>query len=366
MPKIPLFYPYISPRVYPAVKKVLKTKFIGQGPRIQEFEKAFGKKIGAKYCVSVNSGTASLHLAYILAGIKPGDEVIGPVLTCSATYHPILQMGGKLVFADIKKDTLCIDSDDIEHRITKKTKAIIPVHFGGYPADMEKIMKIAKKYNLKIIEDSAQHIGKKIYPRGDYQCYSFQAIKHITTCDGGMLVVNNKKDYEKAKRLRWFGIDRDLKIKKDWQPFKDWERREMTYDVDEIGYKYHITDVDAAIGIEQLKDLDKVLKRREKLVKLYRKLLKNKKGVKLLKFHPREAYWLFQVLLKNRNKVAENLKKAGVETNIVHVRCDIYKVFGGKRLNLPNMKDIEDEYLCLPLHPKLTEKDVSYIAKNIK
>lgn len=364
--RIPLFYPYIGKKVFPAIEETLKTKWIGQGPKVDEFERAFCEKQKEKFCVAVNSGTAALHLAYILAGVRGEDDIVGPVLTCSASYHPALQQGARVQFADILPDTLCIDPEDIEKRITKKTKAIVVVHIGGYPCEMDKIMEMAKKHNLKVIEDSAQYMGKRVYPEGDYRCYSLQAIKFITTGDGGLLCMNNEPDYRRAKRLRWFDIDRKSKIKHDWQPYKDWEMRVMTMDQEEVGYKYHMNDIAASMGLAQLEDLDMVLAKRRRLVGIYREELGNVPNLKLLKPHLNETYWLFHILSVKRTEIAEALKENGVETNMAHLRCDIYKVFGGKRLDLPNMNKIESQYLCLPLHYRLTEDDVKFICEVIK
>ena len=369
--KIPLFYPYVSEKAIKEVVKVLKTKFIGQGPKIPEFEQKFAKKFKTKYAVAVNSGTAALHLAYILADVKRGDEVVGPLFTCSATWHPVLQLGAKPVFADIKDD-FTIDPADLERKITKKTKAIIVMHYGGCLADMEKIMKIAKKHNLLVIEDTAQALGAKYKGKyagtiGDYGCFSFQAIKYMTTIDGGMLVMKKKEDYEKAKRIRWFGIDRDLKIKKDWQQFKDWERREMTFDVWEVGYKYHMNNFNAVMGMVHMQELDKILAYQRNLNKLYRKLLKNVKGIEFLPEKPGDTNWLMTVLVDRRDDFAKKLKNTGIETNTVHIRSDVYKIFKPYAKGLfPNMDGVELKYLCLPIHFKIKPSDVKRICNIVK
>lgn len=369
--KIPLFYPYVSERAIKEVVKVLKTKFIGQGPKIPEFEQKFARKFKTKYAVAVNSGTAALHLAYILAGVKRGDEVVGPLFTCSATWHPVLQLGAKPVFADIKDD-FTINPVDLERKITRKTKAIVVMHYGGCLADMGKIMKIAEKHNLPVIEDTAQALGAKYKGKyagtiGDYGCFSFQAIKYMTTIDGGMLVMKKKEDYEKAKRIRWFGIDRDLKIKKDWQQFKDWERREMTFDVWEIGYKYHMNNFNAVMGLVHMQELDKILAYQRNLNKLYRKLFKNVKGIKFLPEKPSDTNWLMTVLVDKRDDFARKLKNAGIETNTVHIRNDVYKIFKPYAKGLfPNMDRVELKYLCLPIHFKIKPSDVKKICNIVK
>ncbi|MBS3125467.1 DegT/DnrJ/EryC1/StrS family aminotransferase [Candidatus Woesearchaeota archaeon] len=202
--------------------------------------------------VTVNSGTAAVHLALDIAGVGPGDEVITTSLTCAATNHAILMQYAKPVFADVQYDTGNIDPEDIEHRITPKTKAVLVVHWAGYPCDMDEINAIAKKHNLPVIEDAAHAMGAsyKGKPMGtisDFTCFSLQAIKHITTGDGGILCTNNIQDYQKGIRRRWFGIDRNHRIPS--------VLGHADYDIVERGFKYHMNDIAAAIGLAQLPDL---------------------------------------------------------------------------------------------------------------
>lgn len=373
--KIPLFYPYVSKRAIREVIKVLRSKFIGQGPKIPEFEQKFAKEFKAKYAVATNSCTAALHLAYILAGVKRGDEVVGPLFTCSATWHPVLQQEAKPVFCDIKDD-FTIDPEDLERKITKRTKVIVVMHYGGCLCDMDRIMEIAKSHNLPVIEDAAQacgayYHGKKVRGYagtiGDYGCFSFQAIKYMTTIDGGMLTCRKKEDYEKAKRIRWFGIDRDLKIKKGWQQFKDWERREMTYDVWEVGYKYHMNNFNAVMGMVHMKELDKILVHQKNLNNLYRQLLKDVKGIEFLPEKKGDTNWLMTVLVDRRDDFAKKLKKAGIETNAVHIRNDVYTIFKPHaKGSFPNMGKVELKYLCLPMHFRVTPSDVKKICNIVR
>jgi perosamine synthetase len=373
--KIPLFYPYISPKAIPEVVKVLKSKFIGQGPLIPEFERAVARLFRMEYAVAVSSCTASLHLAYILAGVKRGDDVVGPLMTCSATWHPVLQLGARPVFCDIKDD-FTVDPKDIERKISKKTKAIVVMHYGGCLCDMDSIMAIAKKHRLPVIEDTAQALGAYYYGKkvrgyagtlGDYGCFSFQAIKYLTTIDGGLLAVKNEEDFEKAKRIRWFGIDRDLKIKKGWQQFKDWERREMTYDVWEVGYKYHMNNLNAAIGLQHLKEWNKINAHYRKISSLYRQLLRNVDGIEFLPQKRGDTAWLMTILVKDRDGLAKKLKERGVETNVVHIRSDVYTIFKPfAKEKFPKMDSLELKYLCLPLHMKVQTKDVRFICDIIR
>jgi dTDP-4-amino-4,6-dideoxygalactose transaminase len=359
---IPLFYP---PKqdvkgMIGELRDTLKSRWWGQGPKVEKFQKEFGRMFGHKYCVFVNSGTAALHLAYVLAGVGPGDEVIVPVLTCTATCHPILLLGAKTVFADIRTDTLTMDPDDVERKITDKTKAIVVVHFGGLVEDVSKFRRLSRKFNIPIIEDGAQALDANKIGHGDYTCYSFQAIKHLTTGDGGMLVVKKASDFSRAKRLRWFDIDREAKANRKWQA---WDRRGITFDQEVPGYKYHGNDIAASIGLAALKTVRKSIAHRRKLAAEYRKLLSDCQALELLKDGD-SAHWLFMVKVKgSRDDFSEYLLKHGVETNVAHIRNDIFRVFGGKRLNLPGMNAVEFQYLCLPLNDWVRVEDVRYICK---
>ncbi len=361
---IPLFYPPKQDveEMIGEVRDTLKTRWWGQGPKVDKFEKEFGKRFGHKYCVFVNSGTAALHLAYDLAGVGTGDEVIVPVLTCTATCHPVLLLGAKPVFADIRPDTLTMDPEDVERKITNKTKAIVAVHLGGQVEDVAKFRRLSRRFNIPIVEDAAQALGANHLGYGDYTCYSFQAIKHLTTGDGGMLAVKKTSDYAKAKRLRWFDIDREAKKNRKWQA---WDRRGITFDQEVPGYKYHGNDIAASIGLAALRTVRKSIAHRNRLVAEYRKLLSGCKAVELLKDGD-SANWLFMVKVKSRrDDFAEYLFGHDVETNVAHIRNDIFRVFGGKRLNLPGMNEVEFQYLCLPLNDRVGIEDVRYICKLI-
>ncbi len=351
--KIPLFYPYIPKKaILKEISDSLSGRWLGEGPKVPKFEDAFGKKLGYKYPLFVNSGTSALELAYHLIGLKQGDEVIVPVFNCSAGQMGLKRRGVKIVWADIDTN-MNASVQSIENKITKKTKAIVVVNMGGIPANPA-IYRLAKKHNIPTITDSAQHHAHTL---GDYICYSFQAIKHITTCDGGMLVLKDKKTYLRAKKLRWFGIDRVLKQKHNYQA---WEKREMTFDVEEAGYKYQPTDIDACFGLAALPDLPKVIAHRKKLAEIYRKQLSP-----VVEVITGGSYWLVTILSLQRDELAQYLTENGVENNLVHLRNDIYKVFGGKRQDLPNMDFIEDKYLCLPLNTKVTVENVKHICKLI-
>jgi len=358
---IPLFHPpkqNVNAMVA-ELRDTLESRWWGQGPKADKFERAFGRMFGHRYPVFLNSGTSALHLAYALAGVGPGDEVIVPVLTCTATCHPILLLGAKPVFADIRTDTLTIDPEDVRKKITRRTKAIVVVHFGGLVADVAAFRRMSRRYGIPIIEDAAQAIGARGIGYGAYTCYSFQAIKHLTTGDGGMLVVRNQADYRRAKRLRWFDIDREAKANKRWQA---WDRRGITFDQEVPGYKFHGNDIAASIGLAGLKTLPRTLQYRKRLAAEYRKRLSNCPSVELLKDGD-SADWLFMVKARgNRDDLAEYLMKHGVETNVAHIRNDIFKVFGGRRRRLKGMNAVEFQYLCLPLNDRVRLADVRRVC----
>ncbi|MFA6254836.1 MAG: DegT/DnrJ/EryC1/StrS family aminotransferase [Patescibacteria group bacterium] len=359
---ITMFWPYVPEEAIKAVAEVLRTRWIGQGPKVDEVEKKFSEKFDIPYAATVFSGTAALHLALKLAFLEEGDEVITTPMTCTATNIPILYSKSKAVFADIQPNSMNIDPSDIRRKITAKTKAIMVVHWAGYPCDMAEILAIAKEYNLKVIEDAAHALGAKYQNQyigrvGDYTCFSFQAIKQITTIDGGMLTMKEEQDYKRAKLLRWYGIDREFKGDIYWK-----------YQIKEAGYKYHMNDVAATMLDVQLDNLDDILVRRQAMANQYLKELKNIAGLTLLERKPdRESgNWLFTIQVEKRNDFQRKLAENEIESHMVHVRNDICPIFGGKRLDLPVMNKVEDKYISIPLHNHLTDEDISKIISTIK
>lgn len=347
---IDLFWPsHDKAKILKALSKVLSTRWIGQGQKVDEFEKKFGLKFGFKYCVAANSGTSALELAYHLLDIQEGDEILVPVLTCLATNIPLLRRKAKIVFVDIEKDTLNADPDDMAKKITKKTKAIVVTKLGGVPIN-PKVFTIARSKKIPVVIDGCQALGVP-EKNGDYVVYSFQAIKHFHTGDGGMLILRNKKEYKHAKLLRWFGIDRQKKVKLNWKTYK---RRRMTMETKEAGYKFHMNDIAAAMGLVGLEESDKLLTIRKKTANFYRENIK-------LPSICGGSRWLFAILTEKRDALAKYLFERNIDTNLVHIRNDISSLFGGKRQNLPNMNYIESRYLYLPLHAKMTLKDAKLV-----
>ena len=364
MVKIPLFYPHIPKAAINNVVEVLQSKFVGQGPEVDKFEFKFNKKFCPEmYAVATGSGTDALHLAYILAGIKDNDEVLTPLFTCTATNTTLLYQRAKIKFVDIQPNTLNIDPEDVRRKITDKTRAIVCVHYGGLPCEMAELTQIAYEHNIPLIQDSAHALGATYYQKpisfwSEFSMFSFQAIKHLTTADGGMLIIKDKGLVEKAKRLRWFGIDRVAKLNSTWDN-----------DIWELGYKYQMTDVSASIGLAGLDTFDQVLEYRKLLFGIYETNLKYTPGIKIIGtgYTDREhACWLMTVKVEKRKDLQRKLAEYGIESDQVHYRNDRYTIFGGRVEDCPNMDAMEDNYLVLPLHTKMEPTDVIKITECIK
>lgn len=363
MERIGLFHPYIPESAKERARETLDLQFIGQGPQVDEFELLWQEKISNPHkAIAVGSGTDALHLAYILAGVQQGDEVVSPVFTCSATNTPILYQGAKPVFADINPDNLNVSVEDVRKKITSKTKAIVAVDYGGLPADIEELQALAHEYGISFIEDAAQsqgaiYRGRKVGSIADFTCVSFQAIKLITTVDGGMLSIKNPDLEDKVKRIRWFGIDRRAKLEDRWKN-----------DIWELGYKYQMTDVSASLGIEALKVFDETLAHHRKLFEAYRTGLAGIPGITFIgddEVH-RSSCWLATVLAENRDGLKAKLAENNIDSNQVHYRNDLYTLFGGRVSDCPNMDKLESKYLVLPMHYYVTEEQIAYICDVIR
>lgn len=361
---IVLFYPHIPNGAIEEVSAVLRSRWVGQGPRVEQFEKEFAERFGGKgKALAVGSGTDALHLAYLLAGLKKGDEVISPVFTCTATNIPFLYMGVTVRFADIEPTTLNINVEHVRTLINEKTKAIVCVHYGGLPCNMAELQAIAAKTNIPIIEDAAHALGaayqgKLIGTISPFTMFSFQAIKHLTTGDGGMLVLQDENLLKKGERIRWFGIDRSDKQKGKWEN-----------DITEIGYKYQMTDIGAAMGLCALREFSETLAHRQMLFAKYKKGLANVPGIRLMgtEYTDRtHAAWLCTALVEKRKDFMHCLRSHHIESGQVHYRNDRYTILGGRRHDLPNMDAVEDSYIVLPLHTKMTDEDVAFICQVVK
>jgi dTDP-4-amino-4,6-dideoxygalactose transaminase len=361
--KIVLFTPHVPKNASRYVNQVLSSRWIGQGPKVEEFE----NKFRSSFCnnnmgVALGSGTDALHIAYILANISRGDEVAVPVFTCTATNIPLLYLGASPKFVDVDPLTMNVDVGHLEKVVNKKTKAIVVVHYGGLPCDMDEIGEIAKHYGIPVIEDAAHSLGatyksKKIGTISEFTMFSFQAIKHVTTGDGGFLTFQDESIQDLAARLRWFGIDRKSKQKGIWEN-----------DIKEIGYKYQMTDIGASLGLAALEEFESTLNHRQKLLQNYESKLSFNTEVQIIsRTRPdrTHAAWLFTIAVDRRRELQQKLLANGIESNQVHYRNDKYSIFSKQKFKLKNMDSLEERYLCLPLHTNMNEQDVDRICNVI-
>lgn len=362
---ISLFTVHMPQEVDEPLLKVLHSGYIGQGQKVDEFEQKLSNYIGTRNILTLNNGTAALHLAMRLAGVEAGTEVITTPMTCSATNEPILANGGKIVWADIDPVTGLIDPLDVERKITPRTKAIVCVDWGGNPCDLDKLMEIGEKYNIKIIEDAAHgfgstYKGRKVGTIADFTIFSFQAIKHITTVDGGLLTCKSAEDYRRGKLLRWYGIDRET----------DRKDSRIEEDIKEWGYKFHMNDVCAVIGIVQLDFIDKILEKHRLNAMKYDMALADGEMSTRLFYQPAVinpdgcAYWLYTMLLPNKEKRLEFMqfmKENGVMVSQVHARNDTHTTFRDSRVILPGVTAFTERMVCIPVHHGLSDKDVDRI-----
>jgi len=355
---IPLFKVFMPKTVIEPLSKVLFSGYIGEGPIAEEFERKLTSWFANSNVLTLCNGTAALQLALRLANVGFGDEVISTPMTCSATNEPIMAMGAKIIWADIDPWTANIDPLDVARKITPKTKAIMCVHWGGYPCDLDELNAIAAEHGVKLIEDACHALGstyhdKPIGSHSDFACFSFQAIKVMTTIDGGGLVCKSKIDSERGRLLRWYGIDRKA------------ERKDLRCEADilEHGYKFHMNDVTATIGLEQLKYLGETIKKIRFNAMKYDAAFKHLKAVKLLKYDKDRlsAYWLYTIRVRDRLKFMEHMKAKGITVSQVHVRNDSYTMFKDFKVSLPGVDEFTSEQVSIPVGWWLTDKELEYI-----
>ncbi len=356
------FNVHISERSKELVNQVLSGDWIGEGPMVAEFEKKLAA-FGMANPVTVNSGTAALHLALVIARVGHGDTVIVPAQTFAATAMVVKMVGAIPVFSDIDPKTGNIDPVDIERK-ADNADAIIPVHYGGLPCNMDEINRLAEKYGLTIIEDAAHALGavyhgKPVGSISRFTCFSFQAIKHITTGDGGALCCLYTDDAQEAYQRRWFGIDRVHSANS--------ELGNREYPISQVGFKYHMNDITAAIGIGNLDEFPNRLKARQEIGAFYREYLAGVPGLELLRIDPDidHAYWLFTVLVEKRLEFIRALKERGIPASVCMRRIDDNPVFGGRRNDLPGTDYFDEHQVSIPCHDGLTADDLGAVIRAI-
>lgn len=347
------------------VSQVLHSGWVGQGDKVEEFEQALGKRLDNRRVLALSSGTHGLTLALRLAGVGPGDEVISTPLTCSATNMPILQQGADIVWADVKQD-FNIDPQSIKRCITERTRAIMLVHWGGYPCDMQDISDIAADAGgIPIIEDCAHAYGATYRNStlgscdySHYAMFSFQAIKHLTTADGGALCCRRESDYGRAKTLRWFGIDREK------------HRLGMACEgnIPEWGYKFHMNDVCATIGLSNMPLTDSNIRKARANAHYYMNALREVDGLLFTQTEPdrQSSFWLFTLLLENRDAFCKMMTSRGIAVSRVHERNDRHNCFQKFTRTLDGLDSIVDRMICIPVGWWLSDQHREYIVECIK
>lgn len=365
--KIPLSRPYFDYEELREVNEVLNSGWVSQGPKVKEFETKITDYLGVKYAVAVTNCTSALHLALLSIDIKEGDEVLVADFTFPATGHSVLYCGAKPIFVDVDLKTYNINPELIEEKITDKTKAIIPVHTFGQPAEMDAIMEIAEDYNLKVVEDAACALGAKYKNKyagtiGDIGCFSFHARKGITTGEGGMVVTDNKNLVDKIRKLSVFGM------------ISAWDREKsdklIIPEFAELGYNYKMSDITAAVGVAQLRKLDKIIERKRAIAMHWDEKLQEMEFIEppYATENVKHIYQSYVALVDKRiniNKLIETLMKKGIQTQIGTYASHIQSVYNSED-KCPNSLEIFNRSLALPMYYILKEEDIDMAALYLK
>lgn len=346
-------------KLMPELEKILYSGYVAQGEQVELFERAFERYIGYGHSLSLNSGTAALHIALILAGVTVGDEVISTALTAEPTNVAIKMVGAKIRYADIDDNTGCIDPASIEKNINDKTKAIMVVDYAGVPVNVSEIQRISKKYNIPVIHDAAHALGAKFnglktgnhFP---YTIFSLQAIKHLTTIDGGILQLESTEQYEKGKLIRWFGIDKKLS--------------RLDNNIQFQGYKYHMNNVNATIGLVQLAEIETIVDAYIENGKFYDAALQNIQGLELLEYYDNSepSYWLYTMKVENRDAFVQKMAEQGIMASELHKRNDFHDYLNDFQQNLPVLDDFYSRLVHIPCGWWVTKEERENIVSEIK
>lgn len=372
--KYPMFKVHIDPEeASKNVADVLSSGFFNEGVQVKTFAEKLSQKMGYKNLVMTNSCTSALTMALKLSNVNAGDEVITTSMTCLATNTPIINLGAKVVWADINPETGNICPEAVLEKITSKTKAVMCVDWAGLPCDLEKLLLICKENNIKLIQDAAHAFGAKYNNKdvsfyADFTCYSFQAIKHISTGDGGALICRSDSDLDRAKKMKWFGLDRENSKDKNGE----WKGQRWKLDVQEAGYKFNMNNIAASIGLSQIKHIDKVLNTHKENAQLYEKLFSKNDKIKPLKY-PRAAeptFWVYTVLLDekiDRDRVLKKLNDMSIGAGQVHIPNHNYTCFKDSLENsaLTGVEYFNKHQLSLPCGWWLSQEDIKSIANSM-
>tara|TARA_Y100000992_G_scaffold302116_1_gene275089 strand:+ start:624 stop:1778 length:1155 start_codon:yes stop_codon:yes gene_type:complete len=372
--KIRLFKPSFGIEEIIAIKKIFKKSWIGYGPEVKKFENLWSKYIGIKYSVGVTSCSAALHIALASNNFKKKKKVLVPAMTFTATAAAALYCDLEPIFVDINEYDLNINFEDLKKKYTKDCVAVIPVHVGGHPCEMEKIIPWAKKKKLLVIEDCAHtaggiYKGRMLGTWGDISCFSFEEKKMLTTGDGGMICTNNKNLATKFRNLSFHGWNKDpwLRYKKGISK-KNLSEKHWFYQIKELGFKYNMNDLMAAIGQVQLKKLNSFNLKRNNGIKKYLKGIENCKKIKPYfdKYYKHIAYWMFAVKLKKRDQLISFLKERGIATSVYWVPVPLHPLYKKYKSNIPVTMKVWKQLVTLPLFSDIKTTELNYIIKSLK
>lgn len=371
---IRLFKPSVGQEELDNLKKVFERQWLGLGPAVAEFENKWSEYIGIRMSLGVNSATAALHLALTAFQFPEGKKVLIPAITFVSTASVILHNRLEPVFVDVDHETASMDLEDLQRKIDPDCVAIIPVHLGGYPVEMDKLMKIAKANNLKVIEDCAhcaggEFKGKKLGTWGDIGCFSFEEKKCMTTGDGGMICSDNIELIEPLKAYRWVGIDKGTwRRAQEYNQSKEEDPRHWHYEISVLGYKYNMNDIAAAIGLAQLEKLDKMNARRRSIIKRYLNGIDGLKSIRPIFPYDAESgvYWFFGIRSDKRDDLIVFLTKKGISTGVHFYPLQLHPLFKAYNRGCDTAKTIWKTFVTLPSHVDLTRDEIDYIIRSLR
>jgi len=379
---IQVFKPSLGEEELQALAEIFKTGWIGLGPKTREFEEKFAEYVGSKYAVALNSATAALHLSCLALGIGAGDEVLVPTITFVSTAHSAAYCGATPVFVDVDPETLTIDTEDLEQKITPRSKAVIPVHYGGHACPMEEIWAIAQQHGLFVIEDAAHATGSKYCGERvgglkgtDATCFSFHAVKNLPVGDGGMITTNRVELVQVLHRLRWVGIDKST-----------WDRTEEVtmeqesgirryahygwyYEVHDLGYKYHMNDISAVIGLVQLGRIETANEKRRQIVEHYNEAFRDVDWIKrpVEREYTESAWHNYVIKTPYRDALNLYLKKKNIATGVHYMPIHLQPYYRkSSMVTLPTAERVWTQLLTLPLYPDLENAQLDYVIEMVR
>ena len=366
--RIRLFRPAFGEAEKKALCDTLDSMWVGRGPQSIAFEERFAEYVGVKHAVALNSATAALHLGLVCAEVE-GQEVLTSSLTWVSSTESILLAGGRPVFCDVEADTLNIDVEDMERKITPTTRAIVVTHYGGQACDMDPILELARAHGLTVIEDAAHacgglYKGKSLGSLGDIGCFSFQATKNMTTGDGGMMVTNDEAIATRVRKLRWCGI-----TKPTWERFRPGQiNRSWVYEVEEVGYKYEMTDLAAALGLAQMDRLEQNNQRRRELMAAYREAFADVPEVEPLAARDYSLSSCYNAVIRvdGRDELYAHLDADGIDSNVHFYPNHLLKIFRPYTTRLPVTEEVWEQILSIPLHPLLTDVEQRRVVASVR